>query len=167
MKKKICYVKKLPLNRVYRFNPVGDREGRPSVFHHLYQDEQDFTINPVLMQQIKFEDCHETTPEGKAVWLYVRLCQLLCYDEKYFFAQTCHKPNDDIHESFKIVGNVTAETPVTCFNFSRIAVKLLNQIPGVHAVKTWDICVSGFIPKILRWTLNRQQPFIILPIWRG
>lgn len=118
----------------YRFNPVGNRDGKPSKLHHLYRDWEDFTINPVLMQQIGFANCPETTPEGKALWLYVRLCQLLKFDEKTFFNEARRNPNNDLEDSFKIVGQVTAETPVSCYNFARIATKLLNQIAGVHAV---------------------------------
>ncbi len=118
----------------YRFNPVGNRDGQPSKLHNLYIDSHDFTINPVLMQQIGFENCSETTPEGKALWLYMRLCQLLKFDEKTFFNEEEHNPNVDLEDSFKIVDKVTAETPVSCFNFTRIATKLLNQITGVKAV---------------------------------
>lgn len=118
----------------YRFNPVGDRDGNPSKYHKLYRDWEEFTVNPVLLQQLQVQDCHENTPEGKAIWLYLRLCQLLKFDEKCFFADVQHNPNCDLEDSFKIVGKVTAETPVSCYNFTRIATKLLNQIEGVHAV---------------------------------
>lgn len=121
-------------NDFYRFNPVQNRSGAVSCFHKRYEDEQDFEINAQLLQEIKFEECTESTPEGKALWLYVRLCQLLKYDEGYFFKDQRQHPNDDPYKSFDIVQNVTAETPVTCFNFSRIAVKLLNQIAGVNAL---------------------------------
>ena len=130
MKKKVVVVK----SNVYRFNPVGDREGRPSKYHHLYVDAHDFQVNPKLIQQINFAACPEQTPEGRALWLYTRLCQILKYDENYFFNNTQCNPNYDLQESFKIVEKVTAETPVSCYNFVRIAVKLLNQIQGVHAV---------------------------------
>lgn len=134
MKKKVCIVKKSAENSVYRFNPVGDRDGKASPYHKAFEDNQDFTINPLLMKEIGFEKCHETTPEGKALWLYMRLCLLLKYDEGIFFSEHRSHPNDDARQSFKIVSEVTAETPTTCFNFARIAVKLLNQIQGVHAL---------------------------------
>jgi len=100
----------------------------------VFIDEKDFQINPTLLKQIDFENrCHETTPEGKALWLYVRLCQLLKYDERYFYHDTCYNLNANYDKSFNLVEKVTANTPTTCFNFSRIAVKLSNQIPGVQA----------------------------------
>ena len=99
----------------------------------VFIDEKDFQINPILLKQIDFENCHETTPEGKALWVYIRLCQLLKYDEGYFFHNTCYNMNYNHKDSFDIVEQVTTETPTTCFNFSRIAVKLLNQIPEVQA----------------------------------
>ena len=131
MKKVKIVVKRKP---IYRFNPVGDRNGKPSKFHRLYRDLESFTVNPVLLQQLRVQDCHETTPEGKAVWLYMRLCQLLKYDEKTFYHASKHNINNDLEDSFKVVGNVTADTPVSCYNFARIATKLLNQIEGVRAV---------------------------------
>ena len=124
----------------YRFDPVGDREGNPSRYHKKFEDEKDFNINTTLLKQINFASCHETTPEGKALWLYIRLCQLMKYDEGYFYSMNRNHPNDDPYKSFEIVDQVTAETPTTCFNFSRIAVKLLNQIPGVNALM---IAVGG------------------------
>ena len=100
----------------------------------VFVDEKDFQINPKLLKQIDFENrCHENTPEGKAVWLYIRLCQLLKYDEKYFYHYSRYCANFNYQDSFDLVGQVIADTPTTCFNFSRIATKLLNQIDGVHA----------------------------------
>ena len=118
----------------YRFDPVRDRSGHLTEFHRRFDDEQDFTVNPQLVKQLALDTCPEKTPEGKALWLYLRLCQVLKYDEGNFYRDYRHHPNDNPYDSFKVVENVTAETPVTCFNFARIAVKLLNQIDGVHAV---------------------------------
>lgn len=118
----------------YRFKPVCDRAGNVSKFHREYVDDEDFTVNPRLMQQLKLDTCTETTPEGRALWLYFRLCQLLKYDEGYYYSDFRHNLNDYPFGSVRVAGDVTAETPVTCFNFSRIAVKLLNQIEGVHAL---------------------------------
>ena len=118
----------------YRFQPVRDRAGNVSNFHREYVDDEDFTVNPRLVQQLQMETCTETTPEGKALWLYFRLCQLLKYDEGNYYSDFRHNPNDNPFNSVQVAGKVTAETPVTCFNFSRIAVKLLNQIEGVHAL---------------------------------
>lgn len=119
---------------LYRFDPICNRNGLPTKYQHRFTDEQDFRLNPKLLTELRLDTCQETTPEGKALWLYLRLCQVLKYDESYFFRDSYHHPNHDPYQSFKIVEDVTAETPVTCFNFSRIAVKLMNQIPGVHAL---------------------------------
>lgn len=118
----------------YHFDPVGDRDGNPSRYHHRFEDEKDFNVNPTLLKQLQINTCPETTPEGRALWLYLRLCQVLKYDEGNFYDLYRNHPNDDPYQSFYLAGDVTAETPTTCFNFSRIAVKLLNQIPGVHAL---------------------------------
>lgn len=118
----------------YRFDPIRDRSGHLTEFHQRFTDEKDFNVNPRLLEQLALDTCPETTPEGKALWLYLRLCQVLKYDEGNFYRDYRHNPNDDPYDSFKVAGSITAETPVTCFNFSRIAVKLLNQIPGVHAL---------------------------------
>ncbi|MBO4822962.1 MAG: hypothetical protein J5580_00080 [Clostridia bacterium] len=134
MKKKVIVVKKSGAKKVYRFNPVGDRDGKPSPYHHEFKDDQDFTVNPTLIKQIGWENCHEATPEGKALWLYMRLCQLFKYDEGIFFSDHRNHPNDDPYRSFLVARETTVNTPTTCFNFSRIAVKLLNQIEGVHAL---------------------------------
>ena len=134
MKKKVCIVKKPVSEKIYRFDPVGDREGKPSPYHHEFKDDQDFIVNPTLIKQIGWENCHESTPEGKALWLYMRLCQLFKYDEGIFFSSHRNHPNDDPYQSFNIADKTTANTLTTCFNFSRIAVKLLNQIEGVHAL---------------------------------
>ncbi len=113
---------------------MRDREGEVSRYHRAFVDDKDFKVHPRLMQQLRVDTCPETTPEGKALWLYFRLCQLLKYDEGYYYDGYRKHPNDDPFASFSLVGDVTVETPVTCFNFSRIAVKLLNRIQGVHAL---------------------------------
>ena len=118
----------------YRFDPLRDRTGRLTDYHYRFDDERDFDVNPRLIKQLALDSCPETTPEGKALWLYLRLCQVLKYDEGNYYRDYRHNPNDDPYDSLRVAGQVTAETPVTCFNFSRIAVKLLNQIPGVTAL---------------------------------
>ena len=123
-----------PAQDFYRFNPMRDHEGEVSRYHRAFVDDKDFTVNPKFIEQLRVDTCPETTPEGRALWLYFRLCQLLKYDEGYYYNDYRKHPNDDPFASFNIVGDVTAETPVTCFNFARIAVKLLNRIQGVHAL---------------------------------
>ncbi len=118
----------------YRFNPARSRIGEFSRLDEIFKDVIDFQINPTLIQQIQFNHCPEKTPEGKALWLYLRLCQIFKYDEGYFYHNHREHPNDDPLVSIWHAGKVTADTPVTCFNFSRIAVKLLNHISGVKAV---------------------------------
>ena len=120
--------------------PSGGQKLYIGVMEKVYVDEKDFQINPTLLKQIDFEKkCHETTPEGKALWLYIRLCQLLKYDEKCLYHYTRNNMNYNYQKSFSLVEQVNANVPTTCFNFSRIAVKLLNQIPGVKA----DIITMG------------------------
>ncbi|MCQ2382214.1 MAG: hypothetical protein MJ054_02815, partial [Clostridia bacterium] len=67
----------------YRFNPLLDRNGKPSKYHHYFVDDNNFNVNSTLIEQIDFSSCRETTAEGRAIWLYIRLCQLLQYDEGY------------------------------------------------------------------------------------
>ena len=118
----------------YRFDPVCDRDGHPTRVHWRFEDQHDFALHPKLLEQLDLASCPETTPEGRALWVYLRLCQVLKYDEGNFYHAFRNNPNDNVYDSLAVVGDVTAETPVTCFNFSRIAVKLLNQIPGVTAL---------------------------------
>lgn len=121
------------INPFYHFEIIRDSQGNAAMYSHTYQDDADFEINPQLLAQLDLDACHETTPEAQAVWLYTKLCNVLKYDEGYFYSQRREHPNDDPFASFDLVEQVTADTPTTCFNFSRIAVKLLNQIKGVHA----------------------------------
>ncbi|MCM1404601.1 MAG: hypothetical protein NC133_03850 [Prevotella sp.] len=125
---------KVKAREFYRFKPVRNRAGEISRYHREFVDHADFTLNPRLIQQLALDTCPETTPEGRALWLYFRLCQVLKYDEGYYYSHYRYNLNDDPYASVRVAGEVTAETPVTCFNFARIAVKLLNQIPGVHAL---------------------------------
>lgn len=121
------------INPFYRFEKISNSQGRESMLAFPYHDKQDFTVNPKLLAQLDLASCPETTPEGKAVWLYTKLCNLLKYDERNFYRQKRDNANGDAFKSFDLVGAVTTDTPTTCFNFSRIAVKLLNQIKGVNA----------------------------------
>ena len=116
------------------FNPVGNRSGKASPYHHLYVDEEEFQVNPKLLKQLNLAACPDRTPEGRALYVYLRLCQVLQYDEGFFYREHRKNLNDNYQDSFQAVEQVTAETPVTCFNFARIAVNLLNQIDGVRAM---------------------------------
>ena len=73
------YIRLMAEKEIYRFDPICDREGKPSRYHKLFVDDEDFTINPTLLKQINFDNCRETTPEGRALWLYIRLCQILLF----------------------------------------------------------------------------------------
>ena len=97
-----------------------------------YQDQKDFTINPQLLTALALPSCPETTPEGQALWVYTKMCNLLNYDESYFYGSK-DNPNNSPLKSFDVVEQVVPGTFVTCYNFSRLAVKLLNQIAGVNA----------------------------------
>ena len=129
----------LYINPYYRFQEFKSEFDVEPTIARIYQDKKDFQINPKLLKELDLASCQETTPERRAIWLYTRLCDVLKYDEGYFYSQNRKHPNDDPYASFDIVEQVTADTPTTCFNFSRVAVKLLNQIEGVHA----SIIASG------------------------
>lgn len=121
------------INPFYTFEKVQYAPGKNSILARAYRDKTDFTINPQLLAQLDLASCHETTPEAKAIWLYTKLCATMQYDEGYFYRERRVDPNDDPLASLQVAAKVTADTPVTCFNFARLAVKLLNQIKGVEA----------------------------------
>ncbi len=121
------------MNPFYTFQKIQQHNGQQSYIAQTYRDPCDFKINPQLLKALALEHCPATSSEGQALWVYTRLCSVLQYDEGYMYQERRDHPNDDPLRSFGVVEQVTPATPTTCYNFARIAVKLLNQIPGINA----------------------------------
>ncbi len=120
-------------NPFYTFQKIQRRDGQQSSIARAYQDPHDFMMNQKLLDALRLDTCPATTSEGRALWTYTKLCSVLKYDEGYMYHEYRDNLNDYPDRSFELVEQVTPATPITCYNFSRIAVKLLNQIPGIKA----------------------------------
>ena len=121
------------LNPFYTFKKIQQSNGKESYIDRAYRDTHDFKINPKLLAALELDTCPAITNEGRALWTYAKLCSVMKYDEGYMYHPYRQNLNDYPTESFSLVEDVTPNTPTTCYNFTRIAVKLLNQIPGINA----------------------------------
>ena len=72
-----------------------------------------------------------TTDLEKAIYIYIKMCKLLTYDEEYYAVNQKGVATEK-HKSTDYVSSITLENnKVVCFEFNLIYSKLLNQL-GIH-----------------------------------
>lgn len=88
------------------------------------KDEPDWKINDELKEYVYKDMPENLSSEEQAVWVYMKLCQTLHYDDRQVFENNKdNKINVDLLESVK------PNSRVICFDFSRIYAKFVNSIP--------------------------------------
>lgn len=88
-------------------------------------DEPQWEINNELKEYVYKDIPKELTPEETAIWIYMKLCQTLNYDDSRAFDKNI---SDEIN--IDLLQNTKPNSDVVCFDFSRIYAKFVNSIPG-------------------------------------
>lgn len=86
------------------------------------EDEPDWKINDELKEYVYKDMPEGLTSEEKAVWIYIRLCKTLSYDDSRCFEKTSNKINISLLESIKPNSNLI------CYDFARVYAKLVNSM---------------------------------------
>lgn len=124
-----AYHKKYPryIDRRYEFRELDNEEdGR--IFRD--GDEPDWNVNETLRTAIFNNMPQDLSLEEKALFIYIRLCQELEYNEEYLYR------NKDISSKFESdfsqqqLESIKPGSKITCFDFSRIFSKLVNELEG-------------------------------------
>ena len=102
----------------------GEREAK----HHKIvlgkNDEADWQISPELREYVYQDMPKDLSPEEQAVWIYMKLCKTLSYDDKQVFDTKDNSLNTAFLEGIK------PGDKLVCFDFSRIYAKFINEDLG-------------------------------------
>ena len=92
---------------------------------------QNIKIDSNLEHEIISGIPENTTDLEKAIYIYIKMCKLLTYDEEYYAVNQKGVATEK-HKSTDYISSVTLENnKVVCFEFNLIYSKLLNQL-GIH-----------------------------------
>ena len=92
---------------------------------------QNIKIDSSLEHEIISGIPENTTDLEKAIYIYIKMCKLLTYDEEYYAVNQKGVATEK-HKSTDYISSVTLENnKVICFEFNLIYSKLLNQL-GIH-----------------------------------
>lgn len=113
-------------------NPKYTFKCGPKLEDHIVRinEEPDWNISSELHQQTIDEMPENLTLEEKAIYIYCKLCKILSYDEGYLYRDKLDKVN---YQSFfykQHLEEIKPGSKITCFDFSRIYSKLVNEING-------------------------------------
>lgn len=87
------------------------------------EDEPDWKINDELKEYVYRDMPEGLTSEEKAIWIYMKLCKTLNYDDSRHFGNMSNKINISLLESIR------PNSKLICFDFARVYAKLVNSIP--------------------------------------
>lgn len=115
------------IDKRYEFKAL-DREEDYKVFRK--NDEPDWNVNKDLREAVYKDMPQDLSLEEKALYIYTKLCKELEFDEEYLYR------NKGISSQFKSdfskekLESIKPGSKITCFDFSRIFSKLVNEIDG-------------------------------------
>lgn len=99
-------------------------------------------VNEELKQKILEGIPEELTPLEKAVYIYIKMCKILTYDEE-FYAYNQRGPIVSIHENANHVSEITpTNNKVVCYEFNAIYEKMLAEL-GLN-FDTNQTLINGF-----------------------
>lgn len=86
------------------------------------EDEPDWKINDELKEYVYKDMPENLNSEEKAVWVYMKLCETLQYDDSRVFEGNDNRININLLE------NVKPKSKVICFDFARLYAKFINSM---------------------------------------
>lgn len=95
-----------------------------------YGDEPNWDILPETYKAIMEDMPPEMSLEEKAIYIYCKMCKIFSYDEGYLYRDKINKVNYDSTFSSEHLEKITPGTKITCYDFSRIYAKLINELDG-------------------------------------
>lgn len=126
----------MPDNVVNRYKDIGssqkiDLEAINKHFTTTDTKYQNIQIDSSLEQSILAGMPENATDLEKAIYIYIKMCKTLTYDEEYYAVNQKGVATKK-HKSTDYVSTITLENnKVVCFEFNLIYSRLLNQL-GIH-----------------------------------
>lgn len=96
------------------------------------EDEPDWKINPDLYEFVYKDIPRNLSIEEKAIYVYGKLCEGLRYDQGYFYRAQMPREDRTYEEDFskERLEKLIPGSKITCFDFSRVFAKFLNEMDG-------------------------------------
>lgn len=115
------------VDRRYEFRAL-DNEEDMRVFRN--GDEPDWNVNEALRASIFNDMPQGLSLEEQALFIYTRLCQELEYNEEYLYRDKGISSQFESDFSQQQLESIKPGSKITCFDFSRIFSKLVNELKG-------------------------------------
>ena len=117
-------------NPKYEFKEIGILGDPTDEVIHKGQ-EPEWKINEELYKCVYDKMPKGLTIEEKAMYIYCMLCKVLKYDQGYYYR---NRTKDNMKYSSKFdkerLERIKPESEITCFEFSRIFAKFINNMDG-------------------------------------
>ena len=111
---------------IYTFSNLNN----PSEIFIRAGDEPDWEISPDTRKAIIEDMPKDLSLEEKAMYIYCKMCKIFQYDEGYFYKDRLNNAKYDYNFSKEHLEGIKPGDKVTCFDFSRMYAKLINEIEG-------------------------------------
>lgn len=111
-------------------------------------DEPDWEINDELVKYVYKDMPVGLSPEESAIWIYIKLCQVLKYDDSKVFGL----PDNSI--DIERLEGIKPESRLVCFDFARLYAKFINKTlegsaEGVVVGRQGHYCVNVITKNIV------------------
>lgn len=93
-------------------------------------NEPDWNVNPELKDVIFKNMPQELSIEEKAIYIYMKLCKELVYDEGYMYREKIGPNSYSSEFSKEKLESIKPGDKVTCFEVARLSAKMINFLDG-------------------------------------
>ena len=131
----------MPINIAQRYREIGTLQkiDLQSINKYLTTTDkkyQDVEIDEELEKAILEGMPEDATDLEKAIFIYIKMCKLLTYDEEYFTVNQKGEATEK-HKRVEYVSTITLQNnKVVCFEFNMMYAKLLSKL-GIHFASSY------------------------------
>ena len=113
-------------------NPDYTFSGSSHMFDTIVRngDEPDWNIDSKIHQEIFDNMPQNLSLEEQAMYIYCKMCIMFYYDEGYSYKDKLNKVNYESTFSKEHLEGLKIGSKITCYDFSRMYAKLLNELDG-------------------------------------
>lgn len=104
----------------------------PNITDSVIRDgkEPPWEITPEIREAIFSDMPQNLSLEEQAMYIYCKMCTIFSYDEGYMYRDKLSKVNYGSTFSKEHLEKIMPGDKITCYDFSRIYVKLINELDG-------------------------------------
>lgn len=104
----------------------------PNLISSVIRDgeEPHWEITPELHKAIFADMPKDLSLEEQAMYIYCKMCNIFSYDEGYMYRDKLNKVNYESTFSKEHLEQLMPSDKITCYDFSRIFAKLINELDG-------------------------------------